>query len=114
MPNTLTAEAIIERSITAHPALLREALMSRAYTDLDYQNNAIDPLVIEAVKASCDAALKAYDISGMVWVSEGTRARDICAECAPMIIALCIACRLQCIPTDQRNAAASAWDIAHA
>ena len=35
--------------------------------------------------------------------------RCICHECGPMVIALNVACKLQCIPAHERTAAAVEW-----
>lgn len=95
-----TAIQIIARSMTCHPSMLIEALHNRARTDGAYAKIAIGDSVVKSVLASQRAAIQARAI-----VEHG-KAEDFAADMGAGIIALNIACKLQCLPAHIRTAAA--------
>lgn len=107
LPETPSAEDIIKRSIVAHPSLFRKALISQAEQHDDYAKLSTNPRAVQGAKASFNACLRAYDAVGLEDVSA------IMADCGTMVIALNVACKLQCIPTHVRTRAAVDWQEQH-
>lgn len=107
------AKDIIERSILMHPSLFREALIAQAETHDDYAKLTTDKRAAQGASASRAACLRAYDWIGRDDLSDGERAACIAAECGPMVIALNVACKLQCLPAHVRTAAAVDWEEEH-
>lgn len=100
-----TALDILARSFTCHPSMFREALESRAKTDMLYANSHPDGTSKAAILASAAATQRAI----------GYLAEDKLAAFADDmgagIIALNIACKLQCLPPHVRTSAAIAtWE----
>lgn len=98
--NTCTAIDIIGRSIVCHPSLFREALAAAQSEDTRYGATREDVAVKRAVSAraaACGRAVAAVDNE-----DAGALSDDVGAG----IVALNIACKLQCIPPHVRTAAA--------
>lgn len=109
LPENPSAADIIERSIVAHPSLFREALIKQAEQHDDYSRLSTNPLGKRGADASKRACLRAYDFIG-----EGddarSRAEILCRETGPAVIALNVACKLQCLPPHIRTSAAIKLD----
>lgn len=105
LPENPTAVDIITRSIVAHPTLFREALIEQADQHNDYSRLTHNDGARRGAVASAYACLRAYDLIG-----DGddarSRAETICQETGPAVIALNVACKLQCLPPHIRTAAA--------
>lgn len=101
-----TARDIIARSIAAHPSLFREALIRQAEMHDDYAMLTTNIRAKQGARASWKACLAAYDAVDMGDVDA------ICSDCGTMVIALNVACKLQCIPPHIRTAAAVTWQAA--
>ena len=98
----MTAVDIIARSIAMHPTLFLEALQARAWEDSCYAAMRDNAAIKRAVLASSDASIRACD-----------RVRDedssgFTEDMGAGIIALGIACKLQCLPAHIRTQAAVA------
>lgn len=100
----MTAFDIISRSIIMHPSLFREALIKQATMHDDYSRVTNDKRAAQGATSSCNACLRAYDAVGASDVD------SILTDCGTMVIALNVACKLQCIPPHVRTAAAVAWE----
>lgn len=99
-----TAIDILARSASCHPSLFREALANRAATDMLYANAHPDGSARAAILASAAATQRA--IAALDEDAFERFADDVGAG----IIALNIACKLQCLPAHVRTAAAvSTW-----
>lgn len=99
-----TAIQIIARSMTCHPTTFADMIRNRMKEDYAYSASR-EGMAKQAAKASGDAARIALGI-----VESGDTA-DLFAGPAfmgPGIIALNIACKLQCLPPHIRTAAAVA------
>lgn len=95
---------IIARSIALHPSLFIESLQSRAYEDARYAATRENPVIKKSVLASFEATMRAID-----YINSETpeRFRD---DTGAGIIALNVACRLQCLPAHVRTeSAVSFW-----
>ena len=91
---------IIARSITCHPTTFAEFLQSRIDQDVAYAASRDDKATRQAVDASMKAASRA-----IYHVLHGT-AQDFAGDMGAGIIALNIACKLQCLPHHIRTSAA--------
>ncbi len=109
LPENPSAADIIERSIVAHPSLFRDMLIRQAEQHDDYSRLTDNPGAQRGAIASKNACLRAYDFIG-----EGdnarSRAETLCTETGPAVIALNVACKLQCLPGHVRTAAAVSLD----
>lgn len=103
-----TAREIIARSILMHPSLFRESLIAQAELHDNYANLTTNVRAAQGAAASRAACLRAYDAIGM------DDADAIVADCGTMVIALNVACKLQCLPPHIRTAAAVEWEAARA
>jgi hypothetical protein len=106
----MTAQEIIARSLTMHPSIFVDALKMGADRDSAYAASCHNLRTHQAVMASRAAYLRA------VWVAEGEgteaeRAALICAKMGPAVVALNVACKLQCIPPHVRTEAATRLDV---
>lgn len=105
LPENPSAIDIITRSIVAHPSTFRAALIEQAEMHDDYSRLTSNPAAARGANASKNACLKAYD-----YIGDGDNARDraetLCAETGPAVIALNVACKLQCLPPHIRTQAA--------
>lgn len=105
LPENASAVDIIERSIIAHPSLFREALIKQAEMHDNYANLTTNESARRGAIASKSACLKAYD-----YIGDGddarSRAETLCDETGPAVIALNVACKLQCLPPHIRTQAA--------
>ena len=96
---------IIERSITMHPSLLIEALESRAYEDSRYAATRENSAIKKSVLASFEATHRAIDAIKLENVD--CLKNDMSAG----IIALNVACKLQCLPAHVRTQSAiETWE----
>lgn len=109
LPENPSAADIIERSIIAHPSLFRDMLIKQAEQHDDYSRLTGNLGAQRGAIASKNACLRAYDFIG-----EGdnarSRAETLCTETGPAVIALNVACKLQCLPPHIRTAAAVSLD----
>lgn len=94
-----TAIQIIARSMTCHPSMLIESLENSAKQDLAYKAGKSG--VIESAIANRWNATKLA-----VAIARNGKAEDFKNCISPGIIALNIACKLQCLPAHIRTAAA--------
>lgn len=97
--NTCTALDIIKRSVTCHPTLFRDALLERRREDYAYASKR-DGRVADGAYASGRAAQRAVDHT------DGNDIEAFKLDMGAGIIALGIACKLQCIPAHVRTASA--------
>jgi tRNA threonylcarbamoyladenosine modification (KEOPS) complex Pcc1 subunit len=97
--STCTAIDIITRSIVMHPSLFREALHARYEQDVAHMEGK-EGTVLKAVRASASAALR-----GITAIDHGD-AEGLAGDMGAGIIALNVACKLQCIPPHVRTGAA--------
>lgn len=109
LPENPSAADIIERSIVAHPSLFREALIKQAEMHDDYSRLTHNAGAQRGAIASKNACLRAYDFIGD-GDNARSRAETLCSETGPAVIALNVACKLQCIPPHIRTAAAIKLD----
>lgn len=101
--NTCTAIDVIKRSIVCHPSLFAEALNARQAEDNHYAaivHSENKPAVWNAIKASASAAQRACEYV------ESAEADPFESDMGAGIIALNIACKLQCLPAHVRTASA--------
>ena len=96
----MNAIDIIERSIAMHPSLFLEALQTRAYEDSRYAATREDPAIKKSVLASFEAALRACDYV------RNEEPMSFRSDMGAGIIALNVACKLQCLPSHVRTRAA--------
>lgn len=94
-----TALDIIQRSMTCHPSLFREALERVRADDLAYGADKTGQIAL-AVKAHANAAKRALSMT------ESEDASVLLHDMGAGIIALNIACKLQCLPAHVRTASA--------
>lgn len=101
LPAEPTAIDIIKRSIDMHPSLFTEALKARQEEDALYAAGRVhEKTIYSAVRASVKAATNALSYV------DNENADAFEKDMAAGIIALNIACKLQCIPAHVRTAAA--------
>ena len=99
------AIGIISRSATMHPSLFIEALESRAYEDSRYAASRDNPRIKQSVMASFEATHRAIDA---IKLDELEKLVD---DMGAGIIALGVACKLQCLPPHVRTQAAiDTWE----
>jgi hypothetical protein len=100
--STATAIDIIGRSILMHPSLFREALANSRADDNRYAAivHETDKRTWNAVKGRAGATGRAIEYV------EDENAESFAADLSAGIIALNIACKLQCLPPHIRTAAA--------
>ena len=110
LPENPTSADIIRRSIVAHPSLFREALINQAAIHDDYSQLTINARAAQGADASKLACLRAYDFVGCDNLTDDERAAEICKDCGTMVVALNVACKLQCLPAHIRTAAAVSWE----
>ena len=108
LPINPNAKDIITRSVVCHPSAFRDALVAQANMHADYEELSRNPLAKRGAAAQKNACLRAYDWLGRDDLPEGERAACIAGELNTMIIALNVACKLQCLPPHVRTAAAIA------
>ena len=102
--NAMNAIDIIARSIALHPSLFLESLQTRAYEDSRYAATRESETIKKSVLASFEAAMRACDY---VRADESLPFKT---DMSAGIIALNIACKLQCLPAHVRTqAAAATW-----
>lgn len=108
LPENPTALDIIARSIACHPSLFADALKARYYQDREYAATRQDETATHrAVMASAKAAALAIEY---VDRSDAEAFKD---DMSAGIIALNIACKLQCLPAHVRTASAlRTWEAA--
>lgn len=107
--NTADALAIIKRSVVLHPSLFADALLQRRVGDITYAGAlpSSHGTTYRSVMASANAAERAY--AAVKAENVDAFASDIAAG----IIALNIACKLQCLPPHVRTSAAlRTWEQA--
>lgn len=98
---TCTAIDVIKRSIVCHPSLFAEALRARQIEDMRYLGSRADnPAIKQSVQASANAAGRAAEYV------DTENADAFVNDMAAGIIALNVACRLQCLPSHIRTSAA--------
>lgn len=102
----MTAKEIIARSILMHPTLYRESLIAQATIHDNYSRLTSNVLAMRSAESQRAACLRIYDSIAAEDVD------SIVANCGTMIIALNVACKLQCIPPHVRTAAAVDWESA--
>lgn len=101
LSNEPTAIEIIARSIAMHPSLFADAIKTRYYEDREYAARRKDEVATHrSVMASAEAAAKA------LCMAADEDAEAFAGNMAAGIIALNIACKLQCLPAHVRTAAA--------
>lgn len=110
LPENPSAADIIERSIIAHDSTFRDALIKQAEMHDDYSRLSTNPLGKRGAEASKRACLIAYDTAGDEDQTARERAESICMDTGTAVIALNVACKLQCIPPHIRTAAAIKLD----
>jgi hypothetical protein len=109
LPEKPTARDIIARSILLHPSLFAEALQNRETEDRRYAASR-DGRTRQAAEASARAYQRAREFAGRDDLPIEERAACICAETGPAVVALNVACKLQCLPPHVRTAAAISLD----
>lgn len=109
LPENPSAVDIIERSIIAHPSLFRESLIKQAEMHDDYSRLTTNPRARQGAEASKTACLNAYDFVGSD-LEPREAAEQICKKTGTAVIALNVACKLQCLPPHIRTAAAVMLD----
>lgn len=100
--NAMSATDIIACSIAMHPSLFLEALQTRAWEDSRYAATRESETIKKSVLASFEAAMRACD-----YVRAGEH-MPFKSDMNAGIIALNIACKLQCLPAHVRTQAAIA------
>ena len=105
LPTNPSAADIIERSIVTHPSLFREMLIKQAEQHDDYVYLSHNERAKQGARASKNACLVAYDTVGDEDQTPRERAESICANTGAAVIALNVACKLQCLPPHIRTAA---------
>lgn len=95
-----TALDIIARSVAMHPSLFVEALQARQTEDMRYAAGRENEAIARSVKASAYAAGRA-----MAYI-EAEQLPSFEGDMGAGVIALNIACKLQCLPPHTRTAAA--------
>lgn len=110
LPANPSAIDIIERSIIAHDSLLRDSLIAQAEMHDNYARICSNVLAAQGARASKAACLTAYDLAGNEDYSARERASLICQSTGTAVIALNVACKLQCLPPHIRTAAAVMLD----
>lgn len=95
-----TAIEIIAQSIAMHPTLYLESLQARAWEDSRYAASRENPAIKKSVMASFNAAMRACDLV------RNENAQGFSDDMGAGIIALNIACKLQCLPHHVRTSAA--------
>lgn len=106
LPEKPSALDIIERSIIAHPSLFAETLDLQAAEHKRYAANLANG---ERAKQGALASARACDAAAYHIRGEGGAAQ-IVKDCGQMVIALNVACKLQCLPAHIRTAAAVMWE----
>jgi hypothetical protein len=110
LPENPSAMDIIQRSIVTHPTLFRDTLIKQAEMNDDYARATTNPRAMQGVRSSFNACLLVYDIIGDDELTAREAAETICAKTGTAVIALNIACKLQCLPPHIRTAAAVMLD----
>jgi hypothetical protein len=100
--NEMNAIDIIARSIAMHPSLFLESLQTRAYEDSRYAATRESETIKKSVLASFEAAMRACDY---VRADESLPFKS---DMSAGIIALNVACKLQCLPAHVKTQAAIA------
>lgn len=96
---------IIERSIIMHPSLFIEALESRAWEDSRYAATRDNPAIKKSVLASFEATHRAIDAIKLENID------CLKSDMSAGIIALNVACKLQCLPAHIRTQSAiETWE----
>lgn len=109
LPEKPSAVDIIERSIIAHDSLFRDSLRGRQIEDRAYAASR-EGRTRQAAEASARAYERAREFVERDDLSERERACLIAAETGPAVVALNMACKLQCLPPHIRTAAAIGLD----
>lgn len=109
LPANPTARDIIERSIVCHDETFRTALIQQAEVHDTSAMFTPSERARQGAMASFKACLSAYDIIGRDDMTPYEKALFIGSDCGTMVIALNIACKLQCLPPHIRTQAAIAW-----
>lgn len=107
LPENPSALDIIERSVVTHPSLFREMLINQANNHADYEALSTNERAKQGARSSKLACLKVYDLVGDWELPSHECARLIVEETGPAVIALNVACKLQCLPPHVRTAAAA-------
>lgn len=102
LPANPNAIEILERSISCHPAAFRDALAERARVDMVYANSHPDGASRAAILASAAATQRA------IAAIDDDAFERFADDMGAGIIALSIACKLQCLPAWMRTSAAIA------
>lgn len=110
LPEKPSAIDIIERSIIAHPSLFADSLRSQEIMHKGYSAQSTNTLATRGANASARACERAREFAQRDDLSARERASLICAETGPAVIALNVACKLQCLPPHVRTAAAVMLD----
>lgn len=110
LPENPSAADIIERSIIAHVGTFRDSLIKQAEMHDDYARLSTNTIGKRGAEASKRACLSAYDTAGDEDQSARERAESICKNTGTAVIALNVACKLQCLPPHVRTAAAIQLD----
>jgi hypothetical protein len=101
--NTCTAIDVIQRSVTCHPSLLREAVENSRDEDFAYwATREPGSKIRQAVSARHMACQRALDILDRDDIELDMFKYDMGAG----IIVLNLACKLQCLPAHARTASA--------
>ena len=102
--NSMNAIDIIARSIAMHPSLFLEALQTRAWEDSRYAATRESETIKKSVLASFEATMRSCDYV------KSDESAPFKSDMSAGIIALNIACKLQCLPAHVRTQAAiSTW-----
>jgi hypothetical protein len=95
----MTAVDIFARAIAMHPTTFLEALHARAWDDSRYAATRDNAAIKRAVMASFDASIRACDMV------RAENPHGFACDMGAGIIALGIACKLQCLPAHIRTQA---------
>jgi hypothetical protein len=98
----MTALDIIARSIAMHPTTFLESLQSRAYEDSRYAATRDSTAIKRSVMASYEATMRACEYV------DSERVEAFAGDMSAGIIALNVACNLQCLPAYMRTETAVA------
>lgn len=112
LPAKPTARDIIARSIVAHPSLFRESLIAQARQHRDTMDihRHADRRAVEGMRSQRDACLAVESWLRRDDLTDQDKALAIVTDGVGAMIALNVACKLQCLPQHIRTQAAIAWD----
>ncbi len=100
MSDTITAIDIIKRSVALHPTFFTDHLAMRLQNDTAYAAGHYNQAIRRSVEASAKAYRRAID------AIEADDVKRLSDDMGAGVVALNVACKLQCLPPHVRTAAA--------